>query len=97
MANYGPGGRPDRGHRWRKMRDQIARNRGACHLCGKSINYDLKYPHPMAFTVDHIQPVSMVPELAFSLENCRPAHKRCNEVRGTGKGRTHGGVKSEDW
>jgi 5-methylcytosine-specific restriction endonuclease McrA len=44
-----------------------------CHLCGLS----------GADTVDHLIPKSIRPDLMWVVSNCRPAHKRCNESRGT--------------
>ena len=43
-----------------------------CHLCG---GYG-------ADTADHLVPRSVAPELAWSLDNLRPAHQRCNSSRG---------------
>lgn len=42
-----------------------------CHLCGG----------PGATTIDHLVPVSLRPDLRWTLENVRPAHLRCNSKR----------------
>lgn len=43
-----------------------------CRLCGL----------PGANSADHIVPKSVAPELTWEISNLRPAHKRCNEIRG---------------
>lgn len=46
-----------------------------CAICGKPIDYTLKWPDPMSPTADHL-----VPGDPKSL--LRPAHARCNSSRG---------------
>lgn len=43
-----------------------------CHLCGR----------PGATTVDHLEPISVRPDLQLEITNCRPAHRSCNLYRG---------------
>jgi 5-methylcytosine-specific restriction endonuclease McrA len=43
-----------------------------CHLCGRG----------GANQVDHLIPRSVRPDLAFDLDNARPAHGFCNNQRG---------------
>ena len=42
-----------------KDRATIKRGRPACYLCGEPIDYTLKWPDPMCFTVDHIIPLDV--------------------------------------
>lgn len=51
-----------------------------CHLCSGPIDLELRYPHPMSATRDHVIPRSLGGTNA--IRNQRPAHKVCNERRG---------------
>lgn len=48
-------------HSYTKKRDalkkQSKKNNKGCMLCGKPIDYDLPYTHPMSFTADHIKSI----------------------------------------
>lgn len=50
-----------------------------CALCHQPIDLTLKYPHPMAFVVDHIVPTSLGGD--DSIDNLRPGHSTCNRQR----------------
>lgn len=68
------------GHRaYRAKRARLKRNSDTCWLCGKHINPDLTYPHPMSFTADHVTPVS---KGGHNLGELRAAHFECNTRRG---------------
>lgn len=55
--------------RWRKL--------GApCALCGLRIDYDIKWPDPQSFVVDHIHPIAKGGAHTFA--NTQPAHADCN-------------------
>ena len=49
--------------------------------CGRPINYRLRYPHPQAPQLDHIQSVRDHPELVLSWANFQIAHAVCNQRR----------------
>lgn len=66
---------------WRKARDQVRRRLDPCWLCGRDIDYQLKFPHPWSFTADHVVPVSKG-GLELDPENLRAAHLRCNQRKG---------------
>jgi hypothetical protein len=54
-----------KGHRWEIFKQLIFRTYGNnCHICGCG----------GARHVDHLEPVTEDPALAWRLENCRPAH-----------------------
>jgi hypothetical protein len=56
-----------------------------CWLCGGSkgpIDYKAPAQTPLAFELDHAQPVSTHPELAFEQSNFRASHSVCNRMRG---------------
>lgn len=75
--------------------------RGArCALCGNDINYRIKAPHPDSFSVDHIVPVKLRPDLIMDLNNWQPAHRGCNSAKGDDDDPLAPGslgVPSEDW
>ncbi|MFE6482409.1 HNH endonuclease [Streptomyces sp. NPDC057757] len=54
-----------------------------CWICGHNIptNVDGR-THPLAFTLDHYEPVSKRPDLLLDPANARSAHRRCNSSRG---------------
>lgn len=60
-----------RGRAAMAFRDLVVATYGdTCHICGR----------PGADTADHLVPVKYGG--ANTLENCRPAHRRCNSRRG---------------
>lgn len=62
-------------------RDEVmARGKWKCHLCGHSIPKEAVWPSPMFGTVDHVLP--LVAGGKHSYANCKPAHLRCNCVKG---------------
>lgn len=52
-----------------------------CHLCDQPIPVDVVLPHPLSYSLDHIQPVRMRPDLALAPSNVAPSHHRCNSYR----------------
>ncbi len=62
-----------------RLRDE---RRPTCWLCGQAIDYDLAKEDPSAFSVDHIHPVSLRPELAEVYSNLAASHLACNRARG---------------
>ena len=53
-----------------------------CYLCGKHINYKLKFPHPKSPSLDHVTPISAGG--AHSVENTAMAHMECNNRKNAG-------------
>ena len=54
--------RPDR-NGWAKAtylkaRKKIFASQSVCAICGRPVNFDLKFPDPWSATVDHIVPIS---------------------------------------
>lgn len=69
-----------------RLRDVVARARGACHLCGAGIDYSLPYylpgtrkPNPDAYVVDHVIPIAKGGR--HDLTNARAAHAGCNNKK----------------
>lgn len=59
-----------------KHRRIIAQDEPPCAICHNPINYDLKYPDPWSYVVDHIHPRTRGgPD---TLDNKQPAHNKCN-------------------
>lgn len=63
-----------------RVRRQLERDPSlaVCWLCGAPINMQLPYHHMMAFTLDHVIPLSRGGNL---MGETRPAHRRCNSER----------------
>jgi 5-methylcytosine-specific restriction endonuclease McrA len=53
-----------------------------CHICKQTIDYEAKRGDPSAFEVDHFQPLTRRPDLAYTLSNLRPSHAGCNNAKG---------------
>jgi len=78
-------GRAD--HTRRKIAADIKATQTHCWLCNRSIDPNLAWPHPHSFSVDHILPVILRPDLEYVRANCRGSHLRCNQKRGDGRRR----------
>ncbi len=65
----------------RRVRADGARHRKPCVLCGKPIDYSLRYPHPQSCTVEHLKPRATHPELTWDPGNHAPAHLVCNQKK----------------
>lgn len=66
---------------YEKARQVILKTQTICGICGKPVDFTLKYPHPMSPTVDHIIPVSKGGH-PFDLANLQLAHRCCNRQKG---------------
>jgi hypothetical protein len=60
--------------------DIYRRDGGRCWLCSKPISLELRSPHRMSFTLDHVVPVALGGHHVAS--NLRAAHFICNSLRG---------------
>jgi 5-methylcytosine-specific restriction endonuclease McrA len=79
--------RPGRNdHRFLASRAHLKRTAAAvCAHCGWPIDLQLKWPHPLSWSADHIVPLSQLAPDDFRrwhISNLQPAHLRCNESRG---------------
>lgn len=58
------------------------RDEWRCGLCGGRINSELKHPHPLSASVDHVVPISRGGADIYS--NVQAAHLICNLHKGAG-------------
>jgi hypothetical protein len=84
--------------RWYRLRLQVKARREPCCRCGQPIDYQLKWPDPNSFSVDHYpHALSTHPHLAEDPGNLKAAHLVCNQSGGN-KGEAPGlGEPSERW
>ena len=69
-----------RTRRWRELSEHLRQALPPyCHVCGVVINLYLPYTHRMSWTLDHVVPVAIRPDLAFDVTNLRPAHSACTQ------------------
>ena len=59
-----------------RHRKAIRRTRPPCGVCGEPIDYTLRYPDPMSYTVDHVVPLAKGG--SDELDNKQAAHRKCN-------------------
>lgn len=64
---------------YRRNRAIVLRNNNVCHICGFTIDLDVKAPDPMSASVDHIVAYSNGGD--DSVNNLRAAHLGCNQKR----------------
>lgn len=74
------------GHRWRTIsgvakRKWIRDGAVTCHLCLHTIDLDAPAKSEWSLSVDHKIPVSVRPDLEYTLDNLAPACWQCNVVR----------------
>lgn len=87
-----------RGRRWGKLKAEVRARRELCCRCGQSIDYDLTYPDPNCFSVDHYpHPLSTHPHLAEDPGNLHAAHLDCNKNAGNRNPAPSIGVTSRNW
>ena len=63
-----------------KNKQRILKTQDVCGICGRPIDKELKYPHPLAASVDHIIPVSRGGHPS-DIENLQIAHWTCNRQK----------------
>lgn len=81
------------GGRWQRTRKIVLAGQPIfCHICKGErgpIRYDLKYPHPLSPSVDHIIPIwtyrhlsdDELYEVFYDLKNLAPCHFGCNGAK----------------
>lgn len=76
--------RPDKDgtHRgaFEKNKKKIYATQTVCGICGKPVDFSMKYPHPLAPCIDHIIPIAKGGHPS-DLENLQLAHWTCNRQK----------------
>lgn len=76
--------RPDKdgAHRmaYERARKKIMLTQNVCGICGKLVDKNLRYPHPLSACVDHIIPVARGGHPS-DLANLQLAHWTCNREK----------------
>lgn len=76
--------RPDKDgtHRlaFERNKKKIMATQNVCGICGKPVDKDLKYPHPLSACIDHIVPVAKGGHPS-DLDNLQLAHWTCNRQK----------------
>lgn len=76
--------RPDRDgtHRgqFEKNKKKIYATQEVCGICGKPVDFKLKYPHPLSKCIDHIIPVAKGGHPS-DIDNLQLAHWTCNRQK----------------
>lgn len=65
---------------YEKNRERVLRTQTVCGICGKPVDFSLKFPHPLSATVDHIIPVSKGGH-PTDINNLQLAHRCCNRAK----------------
>lgn len=65
---------------YEKNKRIIFKTQNTCGICGKPVDFSLKYPDPMSATIDHIIPVAKNGHPS-SLENLQLSHLVCNRQK----------------
>ena len=63
-----------------KNKKKIYATQKVCGICGKPVDFSLKYPHPLSPCIDHIIPIDMGGHPS-ALANLQLAHMTCNRQK----------------
>lgn len=63
-----------------KNKKRIYATQSVCGICGKPVDFSLKFPHPMSPCIDHIIPVSRGGHPSDT-DNLQLAHFCCNRAK----------------
>ena len=67
------------GHRaYRRNRARVLRNSDVCHWCGRLLDPEVAFPHPMSSTADHLHPIK---DGGQNTGVVVAAHLGCNQAR----------------
>ena len=85
----------DGAHRgtFEKNKKKIYATQTCCGICGKPVDFSLKYPHPLSPCIDHIIPIAKGGHPS-DIENLQLAHWTCNRQKSDKLIESRGTVKS---
>ena len=76
--------RPDRDGSHRRQFDinkkRIYATRSVCGICGKPVDFSIKYPDPLSACIDHIVPINKGGHPS-DISNLQLAHRTCNRLK----------------
>lgn len=76
--------RPDRDGAHRVMfdrnKDKIYKTQTVCGICGREVNFKLKFPDPLSPCIDHIVPIAKGGHPS-DIDNLQLAHLCCNRQK----------------
>lgn len=59
---------------------KISATQTVCGICGKQVDFNLKYPYPLSPCIDHIIPIAKGGHPS-DLDNLQLAHWTCNRAK----------------
>ena len=63
-----------------RNKKKIYATQSVCGICGKPVDFSLKYPHPLSACIDHIIPVDKGGHPS-DIDNLQLAHLTCNRQK----------------
>ncbi|MBQ0112983.1 MAG: HNH endonuclease [Bacteroidales bacterium] len=79
-----PIARPDRDGKhqaqFKKNKERIYATQTVCGICGKPVDFSIKYPHPLSPCIDHIIPIAKGGHPS-DIDNLQLAHWCCNREK----------------
>lgn len=80
MENTGAGRYGTHRGAFEKNKKKIFATQTVCGICGKVVDFNYKYPHPLSPCIDHIIPVAKGGHPS-DVENMQLAHWTCNRQK----------------
>lgn len=80
MDNKGAGRYGTHRGAFEKNKKKIYATQSCCGICGKPVDFSLKYPHPLSACIDHIIPVAKGGHPS-DIDNLQLAHWTCNRQK----------------
>lgn len=65
---------------YKKNKKRIFATQSICGICGRPVDFSLKYPNPLSATIDHIVPVAKGGHPS-DIDNLQLAHFSCNRQK----------------
>lgn len=80
MARYRPDKDGTHKGAFEKNKKKIFATQTLCGICGRPVDFSLKYPHPMSACIDHIIPIDKGGHPS-DIDNLQLAHMCCNRQK----------------